>query len=104
MKIKLDDRFTLNSDRYSVWISEKKVTKKGTNIGKEYDDAYDGYHKNIEDCFESFFDAQIGMAEVTSITKLIETIKTERKRIKGWCEALEKHIQEVRTSREDRLV
>lgn len=104
MKIKLDDEFTLNSDRYCVWVSQTRTTKKGRKKGEEYDDNVSGYHRNIVDCFESYFETSIRTSEATSITKLIDTIKKERNRIKGWCEAIDKHIAEVRTDREDKLV
>lgn len=62
MKIKLDDTFTLCSDRYNVWIAKTVVAKKGRNAGKAELDCYDGWHKNIEDCFESFFELRQKLA------------------------------------------
>ena len=69
MKIKLDDTFTLCTDNYNVWIAKRRIVKKGRGAGHEELDVYDGWHKNIEDCFESFFDLRQKLAAPRKKTK-----------------------------------
>lgn len=126
MRMELDDNFALCSDRYCVCITKKRLSEKGKSAGQIVYDVYDGYHKNIEDCFESFFSLQQSLAhtkrrgenreedladakaikaieEDIKIQDLIRTIKETKKQIREWCKVLDKDIRLIRTD-EDRAL
>lgn len=127
MRLKLDDKFMLCSDHNCVWITKVVMRKKGRNVGdKGTSGAYDGYHRNITDCFESFFDMQVQLAQTkrrgenreedlddaesikaieadVKIQDLLREIKNAKKEIKNWCKTIDKDIRVIRSDEERSL-
>ena len=87
MKIKLDDKHTLNSDQYCYWISITVVSEK---TGKEYERVVSGYYSNANDVISSFIDRKIRGSEADSLKKLYKEVEDLKKQVKGWKVKVEK--------------
>lgn len=87
MKIKLDGKYTLNSDPYCYWITQ---TIKSEKSGKEYERVVSGYHSNANDVINSFIDKKIRGSEVDNLKKLYKEVEDLKKQVKGWKVKLER--------------
>lgn len=88
MKIALDDKHFLNSDRYCYWItciceSENEETKKK----KKYERRVSGYLPTFEQAIEHFIDASVNESTATSLRKLKTDIQNLKAEVRGWSNA-----------------
>lgn len=84
MKVKLDDKYTLNSDAYCYWISKRTIVQKGKTAGQEYEQRISGYAATIEQAIESFSENSIRLSEATTLNELREDIVKLRETVKSW--------------------
>lgn len=80
MKIKLDDKHWLNSDRYSYWITALVETENK----KPYERRVSGYQPTFGQAVESFIDYFVSESQAKSITKLSEDIRKLKAEVRGW--------------------
>lgn len=95
MKIPLDDKFTLNIDRYNYWISEKRTAKES---GRERDSAYCGFWRTLEDCLESYLHKRrVGAGdEISTFKQLIAHDKKIRDEIKAFTDRVVEQCGDMR--------
>lgn len=84
MKIKLDSRYTLNSDSECYWLTETIVS----DNRKPYDRRVSGYHRTFEQATESFIDKKIRELDVTKLSKVSTEIRQLKEVIKEWMDNL----------------
>ena len=86
MKIKLDDTYTLNSDQYCYWITEKRIVEDddAKHKGEEYENRVSGYCATLEQVAESFANRKVRSSEAQRLTHLIKEIKSLKKVVKKW--------------------
>lgn len=80
MKIKLDDKHYLNSDRFCCWITCEYTAKNG----KTAERTVSGYYRTFEQCVENYIDKSILSATAENITQLRAEISKLKKTVKGW--------------------
>jgi hypothetical protein len=85
IKIKLDDKYILNSDPYCYWISIKVTPESG----KEYDRVVSGYYTHIDDVIKSYIDKKVRSSEAESLKELVKEVNTLKKQIKSWKNVIE---------------
>lgn len=86
MKIKLDDKHWLNSDRYSYWITalvEPEEDKNGKRK-KPYERRVSGYLPTFGQAVESFIDYFVNESQAKSINKLSADIRKLKAEVRGW--------------------
>lgn len=71
----INDKYFIETDRYNIILLEKKISKKGKNIGKEYFDNI-GYFTNLESLYKSIIEKEIkdDFGLVSDIAKVVELI------------------------------
>lgn len=84
MRIKIGDRFYLNSDRYCFWITEEYTVEKGKGAGNTAEKLCAGYTPTFESCVNTFIEKQIGGAEIGDLRKLVEMIDDLKEEIRSW--------------------
>ena len=90
VRIQLDDKFTLNVDRWNYFITKKFITgETAKNPGGDYDRAYGGYFTSFTDCMKNFVRKQPQFAEVKSISALMKCEKDGQEKVAEWCEELD---------------
>lgn len=82
MKIKLDDKHWLNSDRYSYWITALVEPEEGKK--KPYERRVSGYQPSFEQAVESYIDYIVNESQATSMNKLKQDIQKLKKEVRGW--------------------
>lgn len=90
MKIKLDEKHYLNSDKFCYWITCDCKYEEGENKGKTYERRVSGYTVTIEQAVDSYINSHVRSLEVEKITKLAEEIKKLKRTVKSWKVVLEK--------------
>lgn len=85
MKIKLDDKHYLNSDRFSCWITcEYTPEKKDGTLGKPTERRVSGYYRDFNEVVEDYIDKKINSSEALKISQLSKEIKKLKKTVKDW--------------------
>lgn len=85
MRIRLDDIYTLNSDAYCTWITQKVEKQDGTG---SYERAFNGYQPNLQECLLSFVRTSVNVSQANTLEKLAEDIDHITSCIKEFCEVL----------------
>lgn len=83
MRIKLDEKYYLNSDPFCYWISCEVKSEK-TN--KAYDKRVSGYCQTFEQAVESFINKAIRSSEADTLQHLFEEIAEIKKTVRKWGE------------------
>lgn len=79
MKIKLDDKHWLNSDRYSYWITSLVDSEK-----KKYERRVSGYQPTFGQAVESYIDYMVNESQATSLNKLKQDIQKLKAEVRAW--------------------
>lgn len=76
---KLNDRYYLDSDTYSLILCEKKTAKKGKNQGQEYYEQI-GFYGRIEDVYKAIVEKEIksDLDILDNIQKVVDLINEIR--------------------------
>lgn len=90
MKIKLDDKHYLNSDKFCYWITCECKVEEGKTAGAMYERRVSGYTATLELAVDSYINNHIRSLEVEKLTKLSEEIKKLKRTVKSWKVVLEK--------------
>lgn len=80
MKINLDDKHRLVSDRHCLWL-ESYVEPEDK---KPYWRRSSGYTATFEAAVDSYISGEINSSEATKITKLAKEIKALKEEVRGW--------------------
>lgn len=91
MRIQLDDKYTLCSDTYNVWIAELKPNDKS---GKAYERVVSGYYRRLDDLVCDFIDRRVNESEAESIKALNTEINKLKRRVGHWRKVLEYELRE----------
>ena len=83
MKIKLDNKHTLNSDGLCYWITADIASKNG----KHYERRISGYAATFYQCVESYIEKKIGSSEATDIVQLKNELEELKEEVRGWKDA-----------------
>lgn len=90
MKIKLDDKHWLNSDRFSFWItglvepSEEENKNKKRKAQKPYERRVSGYQPTYGQAVASFIDYAVKESQAKTLTALKRDIDKLKKTVLGW--------------------
>lgn len=90
MKIKIGDKYYLNSDQYCYWITEECEIKEGKNAGNIAVRRVSGYTPTFEQCVDSFIEKGIGGAEIERISKLVKVVNDLKTEVRSWRVDLER--------------
>ena len=80
MKIKLDDKYILNSDPYCYWITKEVLSE----TGKIREERVSGYHTEWEELVESLINHSIRGLDCTKLVKISNEIKELKRTVKKW--------------------
>lgn len=85
MKIKLDEKHTLNSDAYCYWITtlvepEEKDGKKA----KPYEKRVSGYTRTFGEAVISYIESKIRQSEATEISELAYEVERLKEQVSKW--------------------
>lgn len=86
MKIALDEKHFLNSDRFCYWLTVIKETKAN---GKTYEQIYGGYHKTIPQVLKNYLRTSIKNSEAQSLMQLEKEIERIEKKIDTFLEEID---------------
>ncbi|MCI7304090.1 MAG: hypothetical protein SOR93_10900 [Clostridiales Family XIII bacterium] len=74
MKVKIAEKYYLNSDQYSYWITKQVKTKTGPNAGKLREERASGYYHYIDDLMKGFVEREFRSSDAQSIKELKDVI------------------------------
>ncbi len=80
MKIKLDEKKYLNSDKYCLWITTLYADKTGKVSEKRISGYYQSFNKAVED----YIDKRVHSSEAEDIKALNKEIQELKKTVLGW--------------------
>lgn len=83
MKIKLDDKHTLNSDGLCCWITADVIAKNG----KHYERRISGYMPTFSQCVESYIERKFRSSEATDIVRLKNELEELKEEVRRWKDA-----------------
>lgn len=86
MRIDLDDKYVLCSDKYCCWVMEKKKGKKGKSKDKDYELRCSGYHRTFEELVMAHLDDKILASEAKNLKDIKDEIALAKKELKTWIE------------------
>ena len=89
MKIKLDDKRYLNSDKYCYWITSEYTIENGNKAGSIVERRVSGYSPTLEGVINSYIDRHICSSDATTLKELDAEIKKLKKDLKKWKICLE---------------
>lgn len=84
MRIKLDDKHYLNSDKYCYWITVEVVMTKGKRVGQVDDRLVSGYARTFNEAIDSFLEYAVRESDATTLKELSKTIRDLKAQIKKW--------------------
>ena len=84
MKIKLGEKYYLNSDQYCYWITEEVQPSAKSKTQNVYERRCSGYTDTFEEAVDSFIEKKILALEVTSYTKLVSEINKLKREVRRW--------------------
>lgn len=70
MKVKIAEKYYLNSDQYSYWITKQVKTKTGPNAGKLREERASGYYRYIDDLMKGFIEQEFRSSKAQSLKEL----------------------------------
>ena len=73
--IKLNEKYYLDNDPYNIILKEKKINKKGKNIGKETYKVI-GYYSSVEWLYRAVIEKEIleDIGLLTNLEKIMELL------------------------------
>lgn len=83
MRIELDDKHILCSDKWCCWVMEKRVAEK---TGKPYEVPVTGYYHSFEQLITSQLNQRILESQAQNLESLADEIRTAKKELKVWIE------------------
>ena len=83
MKIRLGDKYWLNSDPHCYWITVDVVTENGKNAGKVYERRVSGYTPTFEQCVDTFIDYHLTDSQISDFKKLKKEIADLKKEVRS---------------------
>ena len=84
MRIELDDKYVLCSDKWCCWVMEKRIAEK---TGAPYEVPATGYYHNFEQLVESQVNQRVLESQATSLKDLAKDIRSTKKELKKWIES-----------------
>lgn len=81
MRIKLDDRHVLCSDKYCCWCMKEVEKEDGSGT---YEIRVSGFHRNFEDLVESYLEKQVVGSDAESIKELAKELKALKQEVRTW--------------------
>ena len=81
MRIELDDKHVLCSDKWCCWVMEKRIEKK---TGKPYEFRITGYFHSFEQLVLDHFNQKIIGSDAESIKELAREVKAAKEELKTW--------------------
>ena len=83
MKIKLDEKHTLNSDGLCYWITADVIAKNG----RHYERRISGYTATFYQCVENYIEKKFSSSESTDIMQLKNELEELKQEVRGWQDA-----------------
>lgn len=85
MRIRLDEKHVLCSDKWSCWIMAQ-VESKNEKTGKvaKYERRVTGYHPHFEGAMIEYIDSRFQGSEATKVKELAEELKDLKEEVRGW--------------------
>lgn len=80
MKIRLGDKYWLNSDPHCFWITKDVKSKNGST----YEKRCSGYTPTFEGCVDTFIDYTLTDAQIDDFKKLKKLITDLKKEVRSW--------------------
>lgn len=97
MKIELDKKHTLYSDRMNIWITRKVARKKRGGTGtNEYEEVISGYHRDLDSLLDSLRMKKIRGVDTKVIEEFNDNIKTSSAEIVKFSREISKFVMECR--------
>lgn len=93
MRIKLDDKHYLNSDKFCCWITLK--VKSDKNAKGFYERVIGGYHANIRDCLYDYLKTGTNSSQAVTLSGVLEDITEIGQRIDKFCESINADVREA---------
>lgn len=85
-------RYTIHSDAFCLWITERCETKKeGVSTGKYTDKLVAGYVQNLEELMDDFIDRKTRNSDAVKLKELLKDIAKAEKNAKEIVKAVESH-------------
>jgi hypothetical protein len=94
MRIRLDEKHWLNSDKFCYWITEEYKIEEGKNAGNIAERRCSGYTPTFEQCVDSFIDRHVRGSEIGDFTKLVRMLRELKKTVRGWKVVVERNENE----------
>lgn len=85
MKIKLGEKYFLNSDQLQFWITGLVVSESG----KTYERRYTGYFSDFRGTVENFIDRNVKGSDSANIKALMQDIEALKAEVRSWPNFLE---------------
>lgn len=79
MRISIDDKHTLYSDKYCCWLVKTVNGKKGP-----YEMRISGYHRTFEDLVEKYIDTGVLGSKATDLKALSDEITQLKNEVRSW--------------------
>ena len=92
--IPLGKNKTLRSNNYCWWIARERHYKDKSGEQKVSYDRLSGYHVDVCGLLDSYIDREIKIAEIESLTELVDEVKKLRREIRKWVR--EGNLKEVK--------
>lgn len=83
MRIELDEKHVLCSDKWCCWVMEKRVAEE---TGNPYEVPATGYFHTFEQLIESELNQRVLESQATTLKGLAKDIKAAKKELKKWIE------------------
>ena len=90
MKIKLSDKYYLNSDKFCYWITEEVEVKTGKNKGSITEKRISGYMNTFAGVVDTFVEKKLKAAETGDMEELSQIITELKETVLSWKCAIEK--------------
>lgn len=90
MKIRMGEKYWLNSDQYCYWITEEYTAEKGKGAGSIAERRVSGYTPTFEAAVDSFIEKTIGGAEISDLRTLAKMVNELNDEVRSWRVDLEK--------------
>ena len=84
MKIALDEKHWLNSDKYCYWITALVTPGEKSKKKTPYEIRVSGYARTFEDAVESYLNKEIRRSEAESLQSLRQDIQKIKEEVRGW--------------------
>ena len=90
IKIKICEKYWLNSDAFCYWITEEYIVEKGKGAGNIAEKRCSGYVGSFQQAIDSFIERKIKGAEISDLTALVKAVDNLKTEVKSWRVDLER--------------